>query len=382
MTNTLNTPVEALEIAFPFRLEVYGLRRGSGGEGQQRGGDGIVREYTMLAPVDRHHAERTARRWRLGGWLAAHRAACGRNLLFHADGSREELPSKFTRRLLPGERLRIETPGGGGWGRGAVTGPVRIGSLLLPTDPYWVQAREAVKLRAQELGVSFVNIHLPFNTATGDLQLGLIEQLLAQELDALITPRLPEAVARQLVAAGLPLVFADEMDYGGPGMVSPRGLYDAGALAGAFMLDQIGYRGAVLLVGGQQRQLATVQARVNGFCHALAPHPDGALRAGAGPLALRHRLHPTDGGGRCVVARVGWQTRGRPLRLVGFAGAGRAGCGAAIGLCGPTDAHRGHQRRSAGHRRHRGRQHAWHGGDFRPRAGAGHGAPCLPGRPP
>jgi N-methylhydantoinase B len=51
MTNTLNTPVEALEIAFPFRVRRYGLRAESGGAGQQRGGDGIVREYELLAPV-------------------------------------------------------------------------------------------------------------------------------------------------------------------------------------------------------------------------------------------------------------------------------------------------------------------------------------------
>ena len=61
MTNTLNTPVEALEMAFPFRVTHYGLRPGSGGAGRHRGGDGIVREYLLLAPDHRDHVERAPR---------------------------------------------------------------------------------------------------------------------------------------------------------------------------------------------------------------------------------------------------------------------------------------------------------------------------------
>ncbi len=115
MTNTLNTPVEALEIAFPFRLIRYALRAGSGGAGLHRGGDGIVREYEMLAPatVTMLSERRAVAPWGLAGGQAAQP---GRNTIVHADGSEEELPSKFSRRLHPGDRLRIETPGGGGWG--------------------------------------------------------------------------------------------------------------------------------------------------------------------------------------------------------------------------------------------------------------------------
>jgi N-methylhydantoinase B len=115
MTNTLNTPVEALEIAYPFRLERYSLRANSGGAGRQRGGDGIVREYTVLTPatVTMQSERRAVAPWGLAGGEAG---AVGRNVIIHADGQAEELPSKFTRRLEPGERLRVETPGGGGWG--------------------------------------------------------------------------------------------------------------------------------------------------------------------------------------------------------------------------------------------------------------------------
>ena len=116
MTNTLNTPVEALEMAYPFRILAYGLRPGSGGAGAQRGGDGIVREYLFLAPatVTMLSERRAVAPWGLAG---GEDGLPGRNLLTRADGSAEHLPSKFSRRVAPGDRLRVETPGGGGWGR-------------------------------------------------------------------------------------------------------------------------------------------------------------------------------------------------------------------------------------------------------------------------
>jgi N-methylhydantoinase B len=115
MTNTLNTPIEALEMAFPFRLLRYGLRAGSGGQGVHHGGDGVVREYLLLAPatVTVLSERRTVPPWGLAGGDAG---AAGRNLLIYPDGRSEELPSKFTRYLEAGTRLRVETPGGGGWG--------------------------------------------------------------------------------------------------------------------------------------------------------------------------------------------------------------------------------------------------------------------------
>ena len=116
MSNTLNTPVEALEQVFPFRITEYRVRKGSGGEGRYRGGDGVVRAYEMLAPatVTVLSERRTEGPWGLCGGEAG---APGRNLLLRADGTEEVLPSKFTRHLQPGDRLRIETPGGGGFGR-------------------------------------------------------------------------------------------------------------------------------------------------------------------------------------------------------------------------------------------------------------------------
>lgn len=115
MTNTLNTPIEALERAFPFRIRTYALRTGSGGAGRWRGGEGIVREYEVLAPAT---VTMLSNRRQHAPWGAAGGAdgAPGRNILVRADGTEEDLPAQFTRRLEAGDRLRIETPGGGGYG--------------------------------------------------------------------------------------------------------------------------------------------------------------------------------------------------------------------------------------------------------------------------
>ena len=113
MTNTLNTPVEALELNFPFRIRQYALRSGSGGEGQQRGGDGVLREYEVLRPatVTMLSTRRDTAPWGLGGADGQP----GRNVLRRGDVE-DVLPGYFTRRLDAGDRLRIETPGGGGYG--------------------------------------------------------------------------------------------------------------------------------------------------------------------------------------------------------------------------------------------------------------------------
>jgi N-methylhydantoinase B len=117
MTNSLNTPIEALEYAYPFRMRRYGYRDGSGGDGEFRGGDGLIREIELLADAQvTLLAER--RRFRPYGLQGGEEGAAGRAVLIEAWSSEEtELPGKFSLRLAKGDRLRIETPGGGGWGR-------------------------------------------------------------------------------------------------------------------------------------------------------------------------------------------------------------------------------------------------------------------------
>jgi N-methylhydantoinase B len=116
MTNTLNTPIEALEYAYPLRVRRFGLRAGSGGAGCFRGGDGLVREIEFLAPGEATLlSERRVRGpWGLGGGGAG---APGRNTLVRK-GKEKTMPGKFHAEVHAGDRLRIETPGGGGFGKG------------------------------------------------------------------------------------------------------------------------------------------------------------------------------------------------------------------------------------------------------------------------
>jgi N-methylhydantoinase B len=111
MSNTLTTPVEALELAYPLRVRRHALRAGSGGAGRHRGGNGVVRELEALEACSasilserRAHAP--------AGAHGGEPGAPGRNLL-----NGEELPAKAEVDLAPGDLLRLETPGGGGWGR-------------------------------------------------------------------------------------------------------------------------------------------------------------------------------------------------------------------------------------------------------------------------
>jgi len=115
MTNSLNTPAEALEYSYPLRVWQYSLRRGSGGAGKHRGGDGIVREIEVLtdAEVTLLADRRTRGPWGLSGGADG---LPGNTSAIRRDGSVEQLPGKTNVRLRKGERIRIESPGGGGWG--------------------------------------------------------------------------------------------------------------------------------------------------------------------------------------------------------------------------------------------------------------------------
>jgi len=115
MTNSLNTPAEALEYAYPLRVRSYSLRTGSGGRGKFNGGDGIVREIEVLCDCD---VTLLADRRKRGPWGLASGAdgSPGKAFITRQDGHQEEMPGKFSTRLRKGERIKIETPGGGGWG--------------------------------------------------------------------------------------------------------------------------------------------------------------------------------------------------------------------------------------------------------------------------
>ncbi|HSF86103.1 MAG TPA: hydantoinase B/oxoprolinase family protein [Acidimicrobiia bacterium] len=115
MTNTKNTPIESLESHYPFRVTAYRLRRGSGGAGRYPGGEGIEREirFDTAATVSLMGERRVVPPWGLAG---GEPGACGEDWLIHANGSAERVPGKTTFEVRPGDRLRVLTPGGGGWG--------------------------------------------------------------------------------------------------------------------------------------------------------------------------------------------------------------------------------------------------------------------------
>jgi N-methylhydantoinase B len=111
MSNTLSTPAEALELSYPLRVERHELRLGSGGAGRNRGGDGVVRELRVLEPCRLSLIGERRRRAPRGARGGEH-GAPARDLL-----NGQELPGKTTRSLEAGDLVRVETPGGGGFGR-------------------------------------------------------------------------------------------------------------------------------------------------------------------------------------------------------------------------------------------------------------------------
>lgn len=114
MTNSLNTPVEALEHAYPFRVRAYAIRRGTGGAGRHAGGDGLRRDVELL--TDAEVSLLTERR-SVGprGLAGGASGAVGENVLIRA-GRESALPSKASLSVLAGDTLSIRSPGGGGWG--------------------------------------------------------------------------------------------------------------------------------------------------------------------------------------------------------------------------------------------------------------------------
>ena len=114
MTNSLNTPAEALEYAYPLRVREYRLRKGSGGKGKQRGGDGVVREIETLVPA-RMSLLADRRKRQPYGLSGGADGALGVNVIIR-DKRTQKIAAKGSHELKAGDRIRIETPGGGAWG--------------------------------------------------------------------------------------------------------------------------------------------------------------------------------------------------------------------------------------------------------------------------
>jgi N-methylhydantoinase B len=116
MSNTLNTPIEALEYAMPILVTRYCLREGSGGMGKHGGGDGLCRDIQFSCPV-RVTLLSERRRFVAYGLAGGQPGRAGRNVVVHADGSEQDLPGKASLDLEANAVLSMRTPGGGGWGK-------------------------------------------------------------------------------------------------------------------------------------------------------------------------------------------------------------------------------------------------------------------------
>ena len=211
MTNTQNTPIEALERSYPMKVLRYRLRRGSGGAGLAPGGEGIERDLQMLedVTVSLITERRVSQPWGLWG---GEPGAVGENwLLPGADESRaERLPDKCTIQMHAGDVVRMLTPGGGGWGRppGPVEGLTILGERdgalvrIVDYDPAWPARFESERARiASALGSTARRVEHIGSTAVPGLAAKPI-------VDVLVTVDDPDddiSFVPALIGAGYPL---------------------------------------------------------------------------------------------------------------------------------------------------------------------------------
>jgi signal transduction histidine kinase/AraC-like DNA-binding protein/ABC-type sugar transport system substrate-binding protein/DNA-binding response OmpR family regulator len=133
-----------------------------------------------------------------------------------------------------------------------MTHTLRIGSQIGPADPFWVQVREAVYQKAQQLAINLIPIEMADRPEllSREEQASLVEELLAQELDALICWNLSDSLIYHILDCDLPIIYLAERELQHSLFVSPIGLYDTGQIVGAYFAEQLGGRGRVLCIGG------------------------------------------------------------------------------------------------------------------------------------
>jgi signal transduction histidine kinase/AraC-like DNA-binding protein/ABC-type sugar transport system substrate-binding protein len=153
--------------------------------------------------------------------------------------------------------------------------PLRIGTQIWPDDPFWVQVREAIHLRAEQLGVTLVPIEREaLERLALEPQLGVLEEVLALDLHALIGWSLDDALVLDVLAANVPVIHLGESALRHPRFCSPHGLYAIAHELGRFVAARVADPGPVLLVGGGQGHGEDGRSRVAGFRAALADRPD------------------------------------------------------------------------------------------------------------
>jgi len=121
-----------------------------------------------------------------------------------------------------------------------MTQELRIGSQIGPYDPFWVQVREAVNQKAQQLGLELIPIEIAGrpDTLSPTEQISVVEELLAQQLDALIGWNFPESMLQPMLERGLPIIYLSVSEVRHPLFVSRQGMYEAGCLIGEYFAKQ------------------------------------------------------------------------------------------------------------------------------------------------
>lgn len=182
----------------------------------------------------------------------------------------------------------------------------RIGFNISPSEPYWVQVREAALQRAQELGLNLI----PINTEdypqilTDEDQMTLVEEILGQDLDAIAGWEFPHAPAYELLQAGLPIIHHAELSISHPLFVSPSGLYEAARLLGGYLAERLGGQGNVVIIGGVLEGAwgDDGSSRIEGLTRAFQEYPTIHLRyiscdwqyqeAYSHIFAMTHQINP------------------------------------------------------------------------------------------
>lgn len=154
-----------------------------------------------------------------------------------------------------------------------MTRTYRIGLLMVAGDPFWVLVREAIIGRAGQTNATLVPLESDLSQLLPEEQIGLLEEMLAQDLDAIIMGGADESLAHLIVDTGVPLVTAVELDLDHPLVTSPHGISDASFIGMSYLVEQLGGQGHILVVGGLGEGFDTGASRLKAGWEALGQHP-------------------------------------------------------------------------------------------------------------
>jgi signal transduction histidine kinase/ABC-type sugar transport system substrate-binding protein/AraC-like DNA-binding protein len=150
---------------------------------------------------------------------------------------------------------------------------VRIGMQFFSWDPFWVLVREGIFQRAEELHLTLAPVEVDFSLLTGDRQMEVTEEMLAMELDAMLTQTMSPTLARLVANAGIPVVFLTETELQHPLVAAPHGLHEVARMVAQFMVDRIPRPARVLVVGGLVEGGDQGHSRLRGFHSVMDAHP-------------------------------------------------------------------------------------------------------------